>query len=437
METKLLPDAIEQLANEGVTETFSYVYSHSPFYRKRIETLDLGLHDIKSTEDLKLLPLTSKKDIAEAGRDLWCVPNEQIVDISTTSGTTGLPTLYPMTENDIKRLGYNEFLSFSCVGLTERDVVLSAVTMDRCFMAGLAYFEGLRKRAATTIRIGIASPIMLLSMMQRLEATAVVSVPSFLKKVAGYAEVNGIDLKNSSVSKLVCIGEPVRTDSFELTAMGKQIAQKWGAKVYSTYGVTELATSACECDVGCGGHIHPQLLYVEILDENGQAVPDGQVGEIVATSIGVEAMPLLRFQTGDCSFIVRHRCECGLWTPRLGPILGRKNQMLKIKGTTVYPTAVHVALEQIEGIEDYVMIASTKDLLSDELEVVVATHKDATNMRRTVQEHLQGALKVTPLVRITSCEEIQFLKNGGGLQEFRKNRVFIDHRQTGDDRPTL
>ncbi len=172
--------------------------------------------------------------------------------------------------------------------------------------------------------------------------------------------------------KLICIGEPIRDADWKLTPLGAQIADEWNASVFSTYGITELASSLCECPAGRGGHLHPELLHIEILDDDGRTVPDGTPGQLVATTIGVQAMPMVRFATGDITFLLREQCACGLWTPRIGPILGRRDQAMKIKGTTVYPAAVQRALHGIEAIADYILIATSADTLSDKLEVVIA-----------------------------------------------------------------
>ena len=426
-EESLSPDDIERLLDEGVARTVAYVHANSPFYREVLDNEGLSPGDIASTEDLKRVPPTTKHDISRHGRRMWCVPPEKIVDIVTTSGTTGTPTLYPMTEADIHRLGYNEYLSFRCAGLTPSDVVLLAVTMDKCFMAGLAYFEGLRQIGAAVVRVGSGSPVMLLNLAERLRATAIVSVPSFLKRIAGYAAEAGFDLAGSTVEKAICIGEPVRGDDFELTPLCRQLTEAWGATLYSTYGVTEIATSLCECDAGQGGHLHPELLHVEILDEHGSPVPDGQVGEVVATTIGVEALPLLRFGTGDLAFMLRDRCPCGRWTPRLGPIVGRKNQMMKIKGTTVFPAAVVKALSSVEGIINYVMVATSPAPLEDELEIVVAVEGSEAGVCQRIRDVLRGSLKVTPSVRAAPVGDVLRLQDA---ENSRKKRVFVDRRQS-------
>jgi phenylacetate-CoA ligase len=278
---------------------------------------------------------------------------------------------------------------------------------------------------ATAVRVGAGSPAMLLSMIERLGATTIVSVPSFLKRVAMYAQQQGIDLAQSTVKKLVCIGEPVRTADWRLTPLGNFISQAWGATVYSTYGITELAASACECSAGVGGHLHPQLLHVEIVDDAGRPVPDGQSGQLVATTIGVEAMPLVRFATGDMTFMTSQRCQCGLWTQRIGPILGRREQAMKIKGTTVYPAAVQRALQGLDGVIDYVMIATAPTPLSDELEVVVAWRGEASGATEMISEKLRGELKVLPVVRLAGLAEIQAIQDS---RELRKQRTFVDRR---------
>lgn len=410
------------MLNAGVAATVSYAREHSPYYKRTLA----GAPTVNDVADLTSLPLTTKRDVSQRNAEFWCVRRDRFADVTTTSGTTGVPTLYPLTKNDLDRLGQNELLCFSRVGLKPGDVVILAVTIDKCFMAGLAYFEGLRKLGITTVRVGAGSPAMLLSMIERLSATAVVSVPSFLKRVAAYAQQQGIDATHSTVKKLVCIGEPIRDIDGRLTPLGNHVATAWAAQLYSTYGITELASSLCECGAGQGGHLHPSLLHIEVLDDAGQPVADGEVGQLVATTIGVEAMPLIRFATGDMTFLTRQRCACGLWTPRIGPILGRKDQAMKLKGTTVYPAAVQRALSGIDAISDYVMIATSPNDLSDELEVVVAWRGDTANALDIICERLRGELKVCPTVRIAPPAEVAQL---GDSKELRKQRVFVDKRQ--------
>jgi phenylacetate-CoA ligase len=419
---ELNPLQIRSRLGDGLAETVEYVRAKSPFYRRKFA----GTAPLKSMEGFQALPLTTKTEVSQCNDQFWCVDQGRFVDICTTSGTTGIPTLYPLTARDLDRLGENECLSFGQTGLAAGDVVVLAVTIDKCFMAGLAYFEGLKKLGATAIRVGAGSPAMLLSMIDRLQPSAIVSVPSFIKRVAAYAVAQGIDPARSTVRKLICIGEPVRDSAWNLTALGSHIADAWNANVFSTYGITELACSLCECPAGQGGHLHPKLLHIEIVDDAGNPVADGVTGQLVATSIGVEAMPLVRFVTGDLTFMTHERCACGRSTPRIGPILGRRDQAMKIKGTMVYPATVQRTLQSVEQVVDYVMIATAPTPLSDELEVVVAVRGDAGEAEELIREKLRGDLRVSPVVRISTAAEIAAL---GHSNELRKQRVFIDRRK--------
>lgn len=396
------------------SQTFRYAAEHSPYYREQFR----GLKDIPP---LNSVPTVDKQILSERNSAFLCVPSERIVDTVTTSGTTGKPLLWMLTEADLRRLALNEKLSFECAGLTARDSVLLAVALDRCFIAGQAYWLGLREMGCTILRVGPSSPVLVLEMIERAKPTVIVGVPSFLRAIADKAKDAGIDLKKSSVKKAICIGEPVRDRLVALNTSGRSIEQIWGLRVYSTYGVTELASSLCECDAGAGGHLHDELLHLEVLDDEGNSLPDGEIGEVVATTFGVEAMPLIRYRTGDCAALFRAPCECGRSTPRLGPILGRKNQKLKFKGASLFPSTLQAVLEHTEGVESFVIVARAESELSDSVEVLV--HGDASV--GTLREALQARSKIAPEIRHVSRAEIEALQMP---PQARKRRTFVDLR---------
>jgi len=394
--------------------TFHHAAEHSPYYR----TVFRGL---TSAPEFNTVPLVDKPTLSTRHQEFLCVPRQRVVEIVTTSGTTGQPLLWMLTEADVQRLAENERLSFDCVGLTARDTVLVAVAMDRCFMAGLAYWLGLRERGCAVVRTGAAMPMLVLDMIDRVQPTAIVAVPSFLRLVADKARASGFDLRNCSVKKAVCIGEPIRDRELVLNGSGRAIEAAWGARVYSTYGVTELANSLCECEAGAGGHLHAEQLHLEILDDRGQPVADGEVGEVVATTFGVEAMPLIRYRTGDCAALFGAPCACGRTTPRLGPILGRKDQKLKFKGTSLFPSTLAAVLDTAEGVEMYVIIARRESELSDAIEVLIYGEASVA----TVREAIQAQAKFAPPIRQVAREEIEALQMP---PESRKRRTFVDLR---------
>ena len=393
---------------------FRYAAEQSPFYRELFRGW-------KSVPRLADVPTVDKQALSERNADFLCVPRDQVAEIVTTSGTTGQPLLWMLTEADLQRLACNEQQSFACVGLTARDTVLVAVTMDRCFIAGLAYWSGLQKIGCAAVRVGMASPVMVLEMIARVQPTAIVSVPSFLRLVAATARERGFDLAGAPVEKIICIGEPIRDVTLALNAAGREIEAAWGARVYATYGVTELANSFCECGAGAGGHVHADMLYVEVLDDAGQPVADGEVGEVVATTFGVEAMPLIRYRTGDCAALDNAPCVCGRTTPRVGPIVGRKHHKLKVKGVSVFPSALAAVLEDAMGVESFVVMARSDGGLADSVEVLVHGPAALAGLR----EAFQGRTKIVPQIRQAAREEIEALQMP---PQARKRRWFVDLR---------
>ena len=394
--------------------TYRHAALHSPYYRE----LFGGATGVPRLEEV---PTVDKTVLSARNLDFLSVPRERVVEIVTTSGTTGKPLLWMLTETDVQRLAHNERLSLGCAGLTASDTVLVAVAMDRCFMAGLAYWMGLREIGCAVVRTGASSPGLVLEMIERAQPTAIIAVPSFLRVIAGKARELGFDLPGCTVKKAICIGEPVRDRALALNPAGQAIETEWGARPYSTYGVTELANSLCECDAGAGGHLHDAQLHLEVLDDAGNPAGEGEAGEVVATTFGVEAMPLIRYRTGDCAALFRAPCACGRVTPRLGPILGRLNQRLKFKGASLFPSALQSVLEEAEGVETFVIVARAQSELSDSVEVLV---QGAASLAR-LREALQVRARIVPQVRLASREEIEALQMP---PQARKRRTFVDLR---------
>ena len=407
------------------TDTVRQAFDRSPFYREHFARAGLSPSEKIPLDEIARIPAIDKTVVSENTEQFLCVPREKIVDIVTTSGSIGQPLVWQLTENDLERLARNEELSFGCAGFTAADTVLLAVAMDRCFIAGMAYYLGLQKLGCAVVRVGAATPAMHLDMIRRVKPTAVVSVPSFLAHLADKAAEAKFDLAASGIGKAVCIGEPVRQNDFSLNRAGLAVEKRWGAKVFSTYGVTELAASLCECEFGLGGHLHPELLFLEALDEAGNPVPDGEVGELTATTFGVEAMPLIRYRTGDFASIHRAPCRCGRHTLRIGPIVGRKNQRLKIKGTTVFPSALKTVLDATPEISSCVIIARRENDLSDAVEIKFCSEADPAKVIAALKEQFQGSVKVIPQITAAPLAEVEKLQLPDGA---RKRRYFVDLR---------
>ncbi|WP_052599959.1 phenylacetate--CoA ligase family protein [Aureispira sp. CCB-QB1] len=419
------PSKIKAFQDQELQKLLHYLALNSPYYQRTFKEHNIDISSIKTLEDLPKLPLTTKQDLQENNDAFICVDRRKIIDYVTTSGTMGKPVTFALTDKDLDRLAYNEATSFASAGIDDTDILLLTTTIDRRFMAGLAYFLGARKLGAGIVRVGSGLPALQWDTIKRVSPTALIAVPSFIFKLIEYAKKNGIDYKNSSIKKAICIGESLRNPDFSLNTLGQKITDLWDIELYSTYASTEMSTAFTECSHSRGGHHHPELILVEILDEHGQAVAEGEAGEVVISTLQMEAMPLLRFKTGDICQWYQDACPCGRTTLRLGPVIGRKGQMIKYKGTTLYPPALYNLLNQFEAIKAFVIEVFTNDIGTDEIVIKVASKDTSTRFQKRVKDHFRAKLRVAPKVEFTSFETINALRFPAMS---RKPVLFFDHR---------
>ncbi len=422
------PEEIEEYQNGRLREALRYLADNSPFYRRVFRDNGININDIRTTEDLVKIPFTEKKDLQLHNADFLCVPPEKIIDYITTSGTLGDPVTFGCTDKDLDRLAYNEMKSFSCAGVKPGNIVQLMTTLDKRFMAGLAYFLGIRKLGASVIRVGNGMPELQWDTINRLKPDTIMCVPSFILRLIEYAEMNGIDYRNSSIRRIIGIGEGLREQDFSLNLLGNRIKEKWDVDLFATYSSTEMGATFSECPFGCGGHVHPELIIVEIIGDNNLPVKDGEVGEVVITTLGVEGMPLLRFRTGDMSSKVTGECRCGRNSYRLTPLVGRKNNMIKLKGTTIYPPAINDVLDNTPYVINYVVEVRNSFAGTDEV-VVKAGVASAQpfDMTKDLKDRFRSRIRVAPVVEILSPEDISKINNPGSN---RKPVKFIDNRKT-------
>ncbi|WP_068597836.1 phenylacetate--CoA ligase family protein [Vaginella massiliensis] len=397
-------EEIKQFQEEKLREQLRYLQSNSPFYQRLFAKHLIDIRAIRTLEDLKKIPVTTKNEVQLYNDDFFCVPKSKIVDFATTSGTLGDPVTFGLTDKDLDRLAYNECISFECAGVQKGDVVQLMTTMDRRFMAGLAYFLGLRQLGASVIRVGAGIPALQWDSILQFRPKYLIAVPSFLLKMIEYAEQHRIDFSNCGVEGVICIGEALRTSDFQPTILTKKITSKWNLKLYSTYASTEMATAFTECQAQQGGHHHPELIITEILDEDNNEVEDGELGELTITTLGVEGVPLLRFKTGDLVRKHVQQCNCGRTTHRLGPVEGRKQQMIKYKGTTLYPPAMHDLLAHYDAISMHLIELSCSEFGTDVIRIKIVSDNDSEDFLKEIKDHFRAKLRVTPEVEFVSEE---------------------------------
>ena len=413
------------MQEQKLQELLAYLNAYSPFYKELFSKNNISINDIATLDDLEKLPITVKEDLQLRNDDFICVPRNRIIEYSSTSGTLGSPVTIALTENDLDRLAYNEYASFTSTGGTCDDIYQLMLTLDRQFMAGMAYYNGIRKLGAGIIRLGPGVPSLQWETILRLKPTAIVAVPSFIVKLIQFAEEHRVDLNNCSVKKAICIGENIRNPDLTLNILGKKITEAWNIQLYSTYASTEMQTAFTECREGRGGHHQPELLIVELLDENNRQVLPGQPGEVTITTLGVEGMPLLRYKTGDICRYEDEPCGCGRTTIRLSPVVGRKKQMIKYKGTTLYPPALFDLLNEMEDVTDFVAEVYQNEIGLDEVKLHLLPTSTTEETDRKIRAYLQAKLRVSPHIHYISAEEMhkmQFPEAG------RKAIKFIDRR---------
>jgi len=418
-------DLTTSTQEQKLQELLHYISKHSPFYKNLFATHKINISDIKTLADLSLIPTTTKDDLQARNNDFLCVPTEKIVEYTSTSGTLGSPVTIALTENDLNRLAFNEYNSFVCADGSAADTYQLMLTLDRQFMAGIAYYMGIRKLGAGIIRLGPGVPSLQWETIQRLKPTAIVAVPSFILKLIKYAKDAGFDVNETSVKKAICIGENIRNTDFSLNILGKKITEAWNIKLYSTYASTEMQTAFTECGEGKGGHYQPGLVIAELLDENNQEVPPGVPGEVTITTLGVEGMPLLRYKTGDICMYHTEPCACGRTSMRLSSIIGRKKQMIKFKGTTLYPPALFDLLNEMEEILDFVIEVYSNEVGLDEVLLYLVPAEENEECDHRIRAYLQARLRVSPHIKYLSAEVLQKMQFS---EASRKAIKFVDKR---------
>lgn len=402
---------IKRFQEERLKETLAYLAQHSAYYKRMFAEHNINIEAINTLEDLCEIPTTSKQDLQKYNQDFLCVSPTDVIDYVTTSGTLGEPVTFALTENDLQRLAYNEASSFTMAGCKKEDVMQLMTTIDRRFMAGLAYFMGARELGCGIVRVGNGIPELQWDTVNRVKSTVCMVVPSFLTKMIEFAEKNNIDYNNSNLKRAICIGEALRTPDGELTTLGKKINEKWPSlELYSTYASTEMQTSFTECEEHLGGHIPSDLIIVELLDDNNNPVKDGEPGEVTITTIGVEAMPLLRFKTGDICIRMSEPCKCGRNSARLSSVIGRKGQMIKFKGTTIYPPILFDILDNIPDVDNYIVEVFTNSLGTDQIQIRIGSNNHTETFIKQIKDIFRSKVRVAPDIKFESAELISRLQ---------------------------
>lgn len=387
------------IQRKAIDDILRYVRKNSPFYKKHFKDFN--------SEDFTSLPFTTKQNISEQNDEFCCVKKEEIAEYVTTSGTSGSPVTIYLTKNDLDRLAENERASLTLMNGSDKDLYQLLTTIDKQFMAGIAYYLGVQKMNAGMIRLGPGAIPAQWDSILKYQPTKLIAVPSFILNLIEYAEKNGIEYNSTSIDSVICIGEPIRDNEFNYNTLGKKITSKWNVDLYSTYASTEMAAAFSECSAQNGGHLNNELLHLEVLSLDDEQVSNGEAGEIVVTTLGVEGTPLVRYRTGDIASYWSEKCRCGLETPRVGPIIGRKNQLIKYRGTSIYPQAIYNVLNSINEINLYHLEVEQEDMTTQKLSVILAQEEIAEERLSEIAILMKAKLKITPDFRLLPIDKLK------------------------------
>lgn len=339
----------------------------SDFYKEKFKGIDIN--EIHTKEDFEKLPFTDKGDLRNAyPLGLMAVPEEEIVRIHSSSGTTGTPVIIPYTKQDVEDWAMMFERCYRMAHVTEQDRIHITPGYG-LWTAGIGFQAGAERLGAMAVPMGPGNTDKQLKMMMDMKSTVLCATSSYALLLA--EEMTKRGCKDKIHLKAGLIGSERWGDK-----MRKRIAAELGVKLYDIYGLTEIYGPGIgmSCDEECGMHYWDDYLYFEIIDpKTGKVMPEGEVGELVITTLKKEGAPLIRYRTHDLTRLLTGKCKCGLDYPRIDVLIGRSDDMVKVKGVNIFPSQVEEVLCEVEGVssEYQVMIdhLNGKDIMTVFFEV--------------------------------------------------------------------
>ncbi|SDA18253.1 phenylacetate-CoA ligase [Ruminococcus sp. YE71] len=399
-----------------VNDRIRALIASNSFYGKKLE--EAGITEVKTAEDFEKLPFSEKKDLRDAyPLGLMTAPEEEIVRIHSSSGTTGTPVIIPYTQKDVDDWGEMFKRCYETAGITNKDRIQITPGYG-LWTAGIGFQNGCEKLGAMAIPMGPGNTDKQLEMMVNLESSVICSTSSYALLLAEEIEKRGI--KDKIKLKKGVIGSERWSEK-----MRNSIAEKLGIELYDIYGLTEIYGPGIgiNCEHNTGMHIWDDYLYLEIIDPvTGKNVPDGEEGEIVITTLVKEGAPLIRYRTHDLSRIIPGECPCGRKYPRIDTIKGRTDDMMKIKGVNVFPSQIEEVLGQFPEISSEYQIRISHLDGKDTMRIYVETNGsvDFENLSKRIAEKVKSRIGFTPIVKV--------VENGVLPRSMKKTARVIDER---------
>jgi phenylacetate-CoA ligase len=403
---------LEQLQLERLEATLTRVMRHVPFYRKRFEEIGFDPDEFRSLEDLRKLPFTTKADLRDNHPyGLFAVPLRDVVRVHASSGTTGLSTAVGYTRNDMRTWS----------ALTARVLVAGGVTKDDVVQIGFDYglftgafglHQGAERLGASVVPVSSASARRQVGIMRDYRTTALVTTPSHALNIADAMIETGVNPSSLSLRHGLFGAEPWSE------SMRKEIQEKLAIVATDNYGLSEVMGPgvAGECLERSGLHLAEDHFVFEVVDPDTLApVPEGQVGELVITTLTKEAIPVVRYRTRDLTAILPDPCPCGRTLRRMARVKGRTDDMLIVKGAKVFPSEIEAVLFEVEGVEPHYQVQVDRQAGQDEVTVLVEVSegiffdqmKAQRKLEETIVKRLATELGVTVDVKLVGKKTLE------------------------------
>ena len=387
---------ISQQQLDLVNDRIRALVEAGSFYGKKLA--EAGITHVETPEDFTKLPFSEKKDLRDAyPLGLMTAPEEEIVRIHSSSGTTGTPVIIPYTAKDVDDWAIMFKRCYETAGITNMDRIQITPGYG-LWTAGIGFQNGAEKLGAMVIPMGPGNTDKQLQMMQDMKSTVLCSTSSYALLLAEEIEKRGIK-ENIHLKKGV-IGSERWSDK-----MRKHISESLGIELYDIYGLTEIYGPGIgiNCEYNEGMHYWDDFLYIEVIDpKTGEPVPDGEMGEIVITTLVKEGAPLIRYRTHDLSRIIPGKCKCGRCYPRLDTIMGRTDDMMKIKGVNVFPSQIEEVLANFSEINSEYQIRISHLDGKDTMRIYVESTGDVDfdSLSKRIAEKVKSRIGFTPIVKV-------------------------------------
>ncbi|MCL2186133.1 MAG: phenylacetate--CoA ligase [Treponema sp.] len=402
-------DKLQLAALKNLTET---LFSKVPFYRKKMIEAGITPKDIHCTKDIDKLPFTTKDDLRDNyPHGLRACPQDRIVEVHMSSGTTGKPVVNEYTIKDLDIWRQSMARTLAGAGCTRDDIVQNCYGYG-LFTGGAGVHYGALTIGAEVLPMSSGNTERQLMILRDFGSTMLTCTPSYALYLAEEAAESGIDIRALPISK-GCFGAEPWSENMRI-----EIEERFNMKAYDIYGLTEIIGPgvAFECEAQHGLHVNEDFFFPEIIDSaTGKVLPAGVKGELVFTTITREGTPLLRYRTRDITCIIEEPCSCGRTTRRIQRLFGRTDDMLIIRGVNIFPSQIEQALIEIEGTEPQYLIIVSRENHLDEVELQVEVKKELftdetrglENLRSRIEQVMRSKLQIGLRVKLVEPKTIE------------------------------